>query len=181
MKFYVPFLGLLEKTVQMDLTRRFLAVFRDTQDIHRVLIIIPLTLLVSHSLYLKSQPHVSVIFYKLQRSEGVWLALELFMILFVACWAIFSSPFNPSLYVRQAVFMIWTGLLHRLGYGLETLGTTYFTIVSFIALTSFLPFAFTGLKIEQLFNKLKEDYESNKKTEAAVVPLSKQNSQDNAA
>lgn len=179
MKFYIPFFGLLEKTVQMDLVQRFLAVFRNTQDIHRVLIVIPLTLLVSHSLYLKLQSHVEVIFYTVQRSEIIWLALEVFIILFVACWAVFSSPFNPSLYVRQAVFVIWTALLHRLGYGLETLGSTYFTVVSFIALTSFLPFAFTGLKIDQLFRKLKEDYESSKKTEPAVVSIS--NSRGDAA
>jgi hypothetical protein len=181
MKFYIPFFGLLEKTVQMNFVQRFLAVFRDTQDIHRVLIIIPLTLLVSHSLYLKIQSHMEVIFYTVQRSEIVWLILEVFLILFIACWAVFSSPFNPALYVRQTVFVIWTALLHRLGYGLETLGSTYFTLVSFIALTSFLPFAFTGLTITQLFKRLKEDYESSKKTEPAVVSVAASNSQGNAA
>lgn len=181
MKFYIPFFGLLEKTVQMNLVRRFLAIFRDTRDIHRALIVIPLTLLVSHSLFLKSQPHIAVIFYRVQRNEVVWLTLQAFVILFIACWAVFSSPFNLSLYVRQTVFIIWTGLLHRLGYGLETLGSTYFTVVSFLALTSFLPFAFTGLKIEQLFRKMKEDYESNKSTEPAVVSIPASNSRSDAA
>lgn len=189
MKFYIPFFGLLEKTVQMNFVQRFLAVFRNTQDIHRVLIVIPLTLLISHSLYLKTQAHVEVVFFTLKSSEIIWLALEIFIVLFAACWAIFSSPFNPSLYVRQTVFAIWTALLHRLGYGLESLGTTYFTVVSFAALTYFLPFAFTGLRIEQLFSKWKDDYESNKKmdkkikfaTEPAVVSISSEKSQGNAA
>lgn len=185
MKFYIPFFGLLEKTVQMNFVRRFLAVFRNTQDIHRVLIVIPLTLLISHSLYLKTQAHIEVVLFTVQSSEIIWLVLETFIILFAACWAIFSSPFNPSLYVRQIVFAIWTALLHRLGYGLESLGSTYFTVVSFVALTSFLPFAFTGLKIEQLFKKWKDDYESNKKmkyaAEPAVVSISASNSQSDAA
>jgi len=156
-------------------------VFRDTQDIHRVLIIIPLVLLISHSIYLKTQSHVEVILYTLQSSEIFWLVLAGFILLFVACWAVFSTPFNPSLYVRQMIFAIWTALLHRLGYGLEILGSTYFTLVSFVALTSFLPFAFTGLKIEQLFKSWKEEYESNKKSEPAVVSLSSSNSKSNVA
>lgn len=181
MKFYIPFFGLLEKTVQMNLVRRFLDIFRDTRNIHRVLITIPLTLLVSHSLYMKNHTPAAVIFYEIQRSEVIWLGLAAFFVLFAASWAVFSGPFSPALYIRQTVFMIWTGLLHRLGYGLETLGSTYFTVVSFIALTSFLPFAFTGLKTEQLFRKLKEDYESGKKSEPAVVKLSASDSRGDAA
>jgi hypothetical protein len=187
MKFYIPFFGLLEKTIQMNFVQRFLAVFRNTQDIHRVLIVIPLTLLISHSLYLQTRAHVEVIFYTIKNEEIFWLALEGFIVLFVGCWAVFSSPFNPALYVRQGVFAIWTALLHRLGYGLESLGSTYFTVVSFIALTSFLPFAFTGLKNEQLFRKWKEEYESKKKSktkyasEPAVVSLPADKSQGDAA
>lgn len=162
MNIKIPFIGFIEKTVQMNIIKKLVAVFRDTQDIHRVLIVIPLTLFVSHSYYLTQQPHVSVIFYKLQRSEVIWVGLIGFIFVFVAFWAVLSSPFHPALYVRQGVFVIWTGLLHRLLYGLEILGTTYFTVVSFIALTSFLPFAFTGLKIDQLFARFKDEYKAKK-------------------
>lgn len=168
MNIKIPFIGFIEKTVQMNVVRKFLAVFRDTQDIHRVLVLIPLTLFVSHSYFLMNQPHTSVIFYRLQRSEIIWIALLGFIVLFVASWAIFSSPLNSALYVRQGVFIIWTGLLHRLAYGLETLGTTYFTVVSFIALTSFLPFAFTGFKIEQLFARIKDEYKANKRPAVVI-------------
>lgn len=181
MKFFIPFVGFTEKIVQMNLVQGFFEVFRDTRDTHRVLIVIPLTLFISHSLYLQGQTYVSVIFYKIHRAELIWLILGAFIMLFVASWAVFSSSFNPALYIRQIIFVIWTGLLHRLSYGLESLGTTYFTIVSFIALTSFLPFAITGLKVEQLFRKLKEDYESGKKSEPAVISVPAQDSRGKVA
>lgn len=163
MNIKIPFIGFIEKTIQMNIVRRFLAVFRETQDIHRVLIMIPLTMLVSHSYFLYQQPAMVALAYNISRSEALWLGLAGFMVLFVGSWAIFSSEFHPALYVRQGVFIIWTGLLHRLTYGLETLGTTYFTVVSFIALTSFLPFAFTGLKIEQLFAEWMKQAQAQKR------------------
>jgi hypothetical protein len=169
MKIKIPFVGFIEKTINANIVQAFLKVFRDTQDKHRVLMIVPLTMLLSHSYYMFMQSHVAVLLYKIGEDEALWLGLAGFIFLFVLAWAIFSSPFNPALYVRQIVFIIWTGLLHRLAYGLETLGTTYFTAVSFIALTSFLPFAFTGLKIEELFQRLKDDYQAKKNTNSAFI------------
>ena len=180
MKVKIPFLGFVEKTINADFAQAFLQIFRDTQDKHRVLIIVPLVLLLSHSYYMYMQPHISVIFYKIAQKEGIWLALAGFTVLFVFFWAIFSSPFNPSLYVRQIIFAVWTGLLHRLGYGLETLGSTYITVVSFIFLTLPLIFAFTGLTVSQFFNKIKDDYQAKKNAEAtepAVISIPKANTE----
>jgi hypothetical protein len=169
MNLKIPFIGFIDKTLHMNVIQRFLSIFRDTRDIDRVIIVIPLTLLISHSFLLKAQTHMSIIFYKLTPKEIVWLILMGFPVLFSFFWAVFSSPFNPSLYVRQAIFIIWTGLLHRLFYGLEILGSAYFTVVSFIALTSFLPFAFTGLKIEELFKRWKSEYNEKKQQHPPVV------------
>lgn len=171
MKLKIPFIGFIEKTIHTDFIQAILRVFRETEDKHRVLVMVPLTLLISHSYFMSMQPHIQVIFHNVSRSEGFWLALAGFSALFVFAWAVLSSPFNPALYVRQTIFIIWTGLLHRLGYGLETLGTMYITTVSFLALSSFLPFAFTGMTIPQLFNRLKDDYQSRKTREPAVVEI----------
>lgn len=171
MKVKIPFIGFIEKTIHTDFIQAILKIFRETEDKHRVLIMIPLTLLISHSYFMSMQPHVMVIFHSVSRSEGFWLALAGFTALFVFAWAILSGPFNPALYVRQSVFIVWIGLLHRLAYGLESLGTMYITTVSFIALSSFLPFAFTGLTVPQLFSKLKDDYKTRKNAEPAVVEI----------
>lgn len=168
MNIKIPFIGFIEKTFQLNIVRQFLIVFRDTQDKHRVAVIIPLTLLLSHSYYLYQQPAMIAISRSISRSEILWLGLAGFIVLFMASWAIFSSPFNVSLYVRQGVFVMWTGLVHRLSYGLEVLGTPYFNIIAFIALTSFLPFAFTGLKNGELFSKWKNDYQASQSVKGTI-------------
>ncbi len=171
MKFKIPVIGFIEKTIRADLVQKFLDIFRNTRDIHRVLVIIPLTWFISHSFYLKSRSLWANIFSSLSRDEAIWLGLCGFPALFVLCWAIFTSDFNMSLYMRQAIFAIWTGLLHRLGYGLEAIGTTYITTVSFLALTSYLPFAFWGLRPDQVFKKVKEGYDIKKNTTDAVIKI----------
>ena len=138
-------MGVITKSIETDVVQQFLGVFRKPSDLHRVLIVIPLALYVSHSLFMKNQAHIYVIFHKLHRSEIIWLGLQSFPLLFAACWAVFSSQFNLTLYIRQIVFVGWTCLLHRLSYGLEELGTPYLMTVSFAALIFFLPYAFTGL------------------------------------
>ena len=173
MKVKIPFIGFVDETIQADFVQAFLYIFRDTLDKHRMLVVIPLVLLISHSVYLANQPHLSVIFYRLTAAEELWLFLAGLLILFVFSWAVFSSPFSPALYVRQTVFIVWTGLLHRLAYGLETLGTTYITAVSFLALSSFLPFAFTGKTVPQLFNQIKDDYQARKNAEPAIIEIQK--------
>lgn len=170
MKVPIPFMGVIMKTIETDMVQQFIGVFRKPQDIHRVLIVIPLTLFVSHSIFLKNQAHISVIFYDLQRSEIIWLGLQAFPLLFAACWAVFSSEFNLTLYIRQIVFVGWTCLLHRLSYGLEGFGTPYLMTISFAALISFLPYAFFGLRPDQIWNQYqKKKAEAAKKQHAAVV------------
>ncbi len=170
MKIYIPFMGVITKSIETDVVQQFLGVFRKPQDIHRVLIVIPLTLFVSHSIFLKNQAHISVIFYDLQRSEIIWLGLQSFPLFFAACWAVFSSEFNLTLYIRQIIFVGWTCLLHRLSYGLEELGTPYLMTISFLALIFFLPYAFSGLRPDQMWNQYQEKKaEEVKKQHAAVV------------
>jgi len=157
MKVPIPFFGLVMKTIETDLVQKFLGVFRQPQDIHRVLIVIPIALFISHTVFLKNQPGTSVVFNNLQRPEMIWVGLMGFLLFFVSCWAVFSSGFNFVLYVRQSVFVMWTCLLHRLSYGLEVFGTPYLTGISIIALISFLPFAFTGFRPDQLYKQYKDD------------------------
>lgn len=164
MRIKIPFIGFIDKTIHTDFIQAILRVFRETQDKHRVMIMVPLTLLVSHSYYLSRQPHIAVILTQISNSEGIWIILASFVALFVFGWGILSSPFSPALYARQAIFIIWTGLLHRLSYGLETLGTPYFNVISFCALTYGLPFAFTGKGIPYLFTKAIEDYKMKKES-----------------
>ena len=166
MKVPIPFFGLVMKTIETDLVQRFLIVFRQPQDIHRVLIAIPITLFISHTIFLKNKPGLAVITGNLQRPEQIWVMLMSFLVLFITCWAVFSSAFNPVLYIRQIVFVMWTCLIHRLSYGLEIFGTPYLTWISFAALISFIPFACTGLRPDQLYEK----YRTNKETEGVKHP-----------
>lgn len=166
MKVKIPFIGFIDKTINADFVQAFLRVFRETEDKHRVFIVIPAVLLISHSYYMFANPLIRQLSYTISKDKIIWVVLAAFPILFMLSWAVFSSAFNPRLYVRQTVLIIWAALLHRLAYGLEVLGTTYFTVVSFIALTSFLPFAITGLKIEELFNRIKDDYKERREAES---------------
>jgi hypothetical protein len=118
---------------------------------------------------MKSAPHVSLVTSRLNDNEIFWLSLMAGLTLFVFCWAIFSSPFNPSLYVRQTIFFIWTGLAHRWFYGLEHIGTPLLAYVSLVSLTSYLPFAFWGIRPDQLFNKIREEYNTRKIAEAQKI------------
>lgn len=166
MKLFYPILSISDTIVKTNFVQSFLKVFRETEDIHRVLVVIPLALFVSHSIFLKNQPGVSVMFYDLGRPEQIWVGLLGFVVFFVGSWAVFSSPFNPVLYIRQAVFIMWACLLHRLSYGLEVFGTPYLTTISVIALFSFIPFAFTGKRPDQLY----EEYKIRKASELQAHP-----------
>lgn len=179
MKVKLPFVGFIEKTIQADIVRAFLGVFRDTQDIHRVLIIIPWTLFLSHCWHIKNAPQTSLIVANLNREEIIWIGLASFMMLFILSWAVFSSEFNPSLYFRQLIIGGWTFLIHRLVYGLTMLGSPDFYLLSFAAFSYFLPFAITGLTPKEFFQKLKDDREAKKNHEPAFIDV--QQSESNAA
>ena len=168
-KIFYPVVGLAEKAVKLDIVQKILAIFRDTQDIHRVAIIVPLTLFLSHSLFMSNQPHIAVIFHRLTKPEIFWIVLAAFSALFMLAWSTLSSNFNPALYARQMIVAGWTFILHRIAYGLTALGSPDFYIPAFVALSVFLPFAVTGLRIDDFFKKLKEDYETKKQAEAAMV------------
>jgi len=167
MNISLPFVGFIKKTIDVNIiVQAFLDIFSNTEDRHRVFIIVPVVLLLSHTYFLATKNVlVRQLRHVLNRDEIIWLVLASIAVLFILSWAVFSSEFNPRLYIRQVVIAIWTALIHRLVYGLEIPGTTYFTAVSIIALVSFLPFALTGLKAEELFVKLKDDYKSSKEPE----------------
>lgn len=169
MKVPIPFFGLVMKTIETDLVQKFLKIFTEPQDIHRVLIVIPITLFISHTVFLKNQPGLSVVTANLQRTEEIWIGLMGFLVLFISCWAVFSSAFNPVLYIRQIVFVMWTCLIHRLSYGLEVFGTPYLSWISFVALASFIPFACTGLRPDQLYEKYKADKQAPAVQHPAVI------------
>jgi len=166
MKVPIPFFGLVMKTVETEFVQKFLGIFRQPQDIHRVLVVIPIVLFISHTIFLKNQPGLAVIANNFQRPEEIWVGLMAFPVLFISCWAVFSSSFNPVLYLRQIVFIMWTCLIHRLSYGLEVFGTPYLTWISFAALVSFLPFACTGKRPDQLYEK----YKTNKEVQTIQHP-----------
>ena len=176
-----PAISFTEKIIQFPIVQGFLRVFRDTQDIHRVLAVIPWALYISHSWFMKSAPQISLAAARFSNDEILWLFLASFPVLFVFCWAVFSSPFNPSLYVRQSIFLIWTVLVHRWFYGLEAIGTPFLTTVSLVALTSYLPFAFWGLRPDQLFKRALDEYTARKKAEPAVQMVPAQKSESEAA
>jgi hypothetical protein len=165
MVFKIPVIGFIEKQLRVGIVSKFLAIFRNTADVHRVIMFIPLTLLASHIYYFKSLPRIGVIFYKLQRDELILIGLVAFFFVFALCWSIFSSPFNLQLYLRQSIFAAWTGLLHRLSYGLDTLGSTYPATLLFMGLTLCLPYAFMGLRLDQVWEKIKENHEAKKSAE----------------
>jgi hypothetical protein len=118
-----------------------------------------------------SAPQVRRMAHSINNDELLWLTLCGFLSAWCFCWAVFSSKFNSPLYVRQTIFAIWAGLAHRWVYDLETLGTPYITAVSLLALTSYLPYAFWGLRPDQLFKKMKDEYKARKNAEPAIVAV----------
>lgn len=178
---YPVSIGFAEKIIQTNLVQGFLHIFRKPDDIHRVLSVIPITLLISHSAYMLDAPSIKLTTASFSEAEILWLILFALPPLFWSLWTIFSSVFNPALYVRQAIFVIWTGLAHRWACGLEIFGTPYLTAVSLIALTSYLPFAFWGLRPDQLFSKLQDEYRFRKEAGPPVVQQAKSDSMHDAA
>lgn len=158
-----------EKLIRTNFVQRFLAIFRDTEDIHRVLAIVPVVLVLSHSWFIKNAVGVSVVVAQLNNSEILWLTFSSIPILFMLFWAVFSSPFNLYLYWRQIIIGAWALLIHRLAYGLTQLGTADFYVLAFAAFVSFLPFALTGQKIEQFFDGIKQRRESANNRQPAVI------------
>jgi len=178
----LPMLSFTEKIIQTNFVQGFLRIFRETNDTHRVLAVVPLAWFISHSYYMLQAPQVAHMATRVNIDEGIWLALGGLITLFMFSWSVFSSEFNPSLYVRQGIFIIWTGLTHRWIYGLEALGTPFLTTVSLIALTSYLPFAFWGLRPDQLYIKIKDEINAKKNARPAVVTaLAPQKSESDAA
>ncbi len=158
-----------ERLIKTNIARHFLSIFRDTQDIHRVLVIIPLVLLLSHGWFMQEAPQVSLVVARLSRDETILLSLVGFVVAFVFCWAVFSAPVNIFLYVRQAIVGAWALIIHRLLYGLTELGTADFYLLAFVSFASFLPFALTGLKIEKFFQKIQDERAQKRDQRPAVV------------
>lgn len=171
MKVKYPIISFADKVIHTNFVQGFLRIFRDTQDTHRVLAIIPLTIFISHSVYMYSAPQVRRMAHNINNAELLWLTLCGLLSTWCLCWAVFSSEFKPSLYVRQIIFAIWSALGHRWLYGLETPGTMYLTVISIAALTSYLPYAFWGLRPDQLYSKVKEEYKTRKNAQPAVVTV----------
>ncbi len=145
----------------------FLNIFRNPSDIHRVLMVIPLSALISHTIYLSDKASSWVVF---NRGEYFLFGLVLLLFIFATLWAVFSCKFNFKLYVRQLIFILWVILFHRIAFGLESVGSMFFSILSFVALTGYVIFALTGLRLDQLIHLFVEKRNEKRNSSTVATP-----------
>ncbi len=149
--------------------------FKDPRNIHRVLMVIPLSALASHLIYMymklpKGMPIAS--------DTYVTIALGSILYIMWTCWVFMSNDLDIELAMR----FLWCALLsiagHRIGvYENETGGSLYFKVLSFAAIGTIMIFVVTGKTKNELkiwFNvKLNEG--KNDKSNALYIA----NSDDN--
>ncbi len=131
--------------------RTFLEVFRYPQDIHRVISALFLSVTFSHIYFIAVELPVLV---EIGENEIVLISLISAALVFQVLWSFFSSDLNIKLYIRQFVVIGWGILAHRLGYGVETLGSKFVTIMLLTGWSIWIPFALTGMRFDELQHKI---------------------------
>jgi uncharacterized membrane protein YhhN len=130
----------------------FLEIFRSPKDIHRVISALFLSVTFSHIYFIvietpKSKAAVLSI-------EYVLLGLVCGIMTFQVFWTFLSSQLNLKLYIRQFVVIGWGILAHRLGYGVEELGSKFVTGMLLLGWSIWIPFALSGMRFDELQTKI---------------------------
>jgi hypothetical protein len=129
---------------------QFFRVFRAPQDIHRVISALFLSVTFSHIYFVWKSSESTEIDGKLLVLAGLVTAVMVFQVL----WTFLSSGLNIKLYLRQFVVIGWGVLAHRLGYGVESLGSTLVTVMLFMGWSIWIPFAISGMRFDELQSKI---------------------------
>lgn len=130
----------------------FFEVFRFPKDIHRVISALFLSVTFSHIYFTRIEsPKIST---PIAHNELVLIGLIMGVLIFQVLWTFLSSGLNIKLYIRQFVVIGWGILAHRLGYGVEVLGSTFVTIMLFAGWSIWIPFALSGMRFDELQTKI---------------------------
>lgn len=140
----------------------FLEIFRDPKDIHRVISALFLSVTASHIYFIGVEsPKIKANFVK---DELVLLGLICGVLVFQVLWTFLSSELNIKLYIRQFVVIGWGILAHRIGYGLEILGSGFVTVMLLAGWSIWIPFALSGMRFDELQTKI-EVWQDGKKND----------------
>ena len=149
-----------------SLRYQFLLIFRAPQDIHRVISALFLSVTFSHIYFLWAESVESVV--PTTKIESVLIGLIAGVLAFQVLWAFLSTGLNVKLYIRQFVVIGWGILAHRLGYGVEILGSVFVTVMLLMGWTIWIPFALTGMRFDELQTKI-EVWQDAKKRKSTIV------------
>lgn len=143
-----------------------LSIFRDTQEIHRVLLSFPLGFSLSLGIFVyNSSPFANPS--SAEITTGLFIV---FFWMFAFLFAVVTDQFNPLLHLRQLIAMIWAILAQGLIFGTEGAGTLFFNIVSLISTTALLPFVL-GVKYSTINDWVKNVFNKKKKPLSVVRHL----------
>lgn len=141
----------------------FLQIFRAPKDIHRVVSALFLSVTFSHIYFIGFETGGSLT-EKILQPELILISLIAGIMAFQVLWTFLSSDLNIKLYLRQFVVIGWGILAHRLGYGVEVLGSVFVTIMLLTGWSIWIPFALTGMRFDELQNKIEVWQDAKKNT-----------------
>lgn len=129
----------------------FLEIFRSPKDLHRVVSALFLSITFSHLYFIAVETPFKR---KIVETEWVLLGLICGVLVFQVLWTFLSSTLNLKLYIRQFVVIGWGILAHRIGYGLEILGSGFVTVMLLAGWSIWIPFALSGMRFDELQTKI---------------------------
>lgn len=129
------------RNLWFDFWAGFDRIFSDPKEIHRVLVIIPLSMLVSHAIYVYAS---LVDNYVYTASDKVLIWLGSALSLFILCWCLRSNEMTIDLFNRFAIVSGLSGLFHRMIFYAIELGDPYFVTMAVISFLIFGLWAVTG-------------------------------------
>lgn len=122
-------------------------IFSNPKEIHRVLIIIPLSILVSHALYIWQVLPIDYVF---TTSDEVAIWLGCILSSFVLCWCFRSNEMSIDLFNRFMIVSALSGLFHRITFYAIELGDAYFVTLSILAFSLLGIWAVTGKNYREI-------------------------------
>jgi hypothetical protein len=137
------------------------SIFREPKDIHRILVSGVLALILSHVFYLFESDSES--FSIVNVDDYILVAVFWFQFVFCLGWCLFSQETGIVIYGRIGVIALWAILIHRVFYGVESLGSFFVNFAFLLGWSAWLPFALFGLSIEGAFMKLKPLFKKSEK------------------
>lgn len=129
------------KNIWFAFWREFLLFFRNPREIHRVVLTVPLSGLLSHVIYMYNLLPPEYIFTTADIT-AIWLGVSLYIMTLM--WCFLSNEMTIDLFNRFAIVASLTVLYHRVYFYTIDLGDPYYQALSTISFLVFVVWAITG-------------------------------------